>query len=578
MPTTSTIGEGSMLFSFSTGDSVRQIGTKAVQPTASNYSAVVGLLPNVELGLSFLTPSLLNGNISDRSGGGKWAILPERRNGFSFAIGSTDVQGTNRRQTEYATIGQNWGALNVYASYGHGLLKGSMEGASYNFGPEFAVMAEHMSAGTMAGLKGRFLKRFTLAAAIDKHGAPFLGAGYAVPLKSPELPMPSPVKGKELQDKLANRLATLGRGAARVEESDGVWAASYDDVEARNPVPTFARALRLLLDASPTGVKRLRLTVRRYGFDLVTLEGTRSEIHSFCNGWESAADFLASVRLDDGAPKASKAETETKAGETPGALVTFAPGVQYSLGIVDKLPNKEFVRADGIARLPANLLAAAATDVTFNNSLDNSSTITPTQLALYRTDRLAPGLWSMAGVDHSVNEPWAATWQLSYYLPILPLNFKGSASRPFESTFADQHLRFSLEGSLDFYRGEASLFVRRERFLAGDIGNTIGLTRRFGETWLTLQNIDTRDEGVHVRRTGVLFQIPLPGAAVDAGPVRFATASTADFSYLVTPHASPTFGLGVARPNLLSPTADLTARGQLTASFIRQQIESLRTP
>jgi hypothetical protein len=569
-----------MLFGFSAGPWFQQTNSSAALPrSASNYYGLVGLLPNFELGLSFLTPSLFNGQISDRAGAFKWAIVPERPNSFSFAVGSTDFYGTGLRTTQYAVAGQQAGSIQVYGGYAQGLLGGPMAGASAKVDRDLDVIAERVSGTNLAGVKVRLGKRITLAAACNERGGTFLGAGYTVPLKSPELSGPTPATADHPLANLPRRLSSIGHGEARASEDGGEIRASYDDVDARAPIQTLSKALRLCVEAASGSTQRIQLTVRRLGFNLVTISGPFDDIRCFLNGWETAKDFLAAVSIEDGPDQTGPVtEGDKVAGISPSVQVTLNPGIGYSLGILNDLPNKEFIEADGVIRLPAGVLGAVATNVNLHNSLDDSSVVQPPTMAFYRTDNLDAGLWTMVGLDRNIGEPWEATLQGAYFSPELPLHLFGSVSRPLLSDVRAPQVGFSAEADVDFMSGAASLFARRERFLAGDIGDTFGMTRRFGETWLTLEIIDTREDNFHIQRAGVLFSIPLPEAAVGLGPVRVSTAPTTQFSYLEVQHDTPTFGLGVPKQNLLSPTLDLTARGELTSSYIRQRVDSLRIP
>lgn len=571
LPTTSVTPDGWLDFGFSTGQVVRRIRGGTITERPDNYSAVIGFLPGLEVGLSFLTPSLFNGVIDDRSVGFKYAPLQEGRHPFSFAFGTTDIQGTRKRATDYAMVGKRFGSVELYAGATRGLFQGPAGGAMLRLGDRVALMAEKVGDDRRVGMKARVDQRLTLSAAIDTDRKPFFGVGYTAPLGSPTLPDVYPeTTSEDRMEALAQQMAARGKGRAKAHE-DGTWlVASYEDVEARNPVPMLVQVLRQCLQYShPRETKNISLTVQRFGYDLVTLSGPIADVRSFLYGWMTPADFLSSMKIEDGAGPAAKPETTAKAGTPVDVLVSMSPAVSYRLGRKDDLPNRESILTTAVVKLPANFLAAVSGSIVLNDTLDHSPTLPTPSVALYRTDRIGQGMYTMAGVDRIGQGPTAATIQVAYYPPTTPFRLSGAFSQPLES---DQPTSYSVEGGVEAMEGQLSLWARHERFYKGDVGETVGVTRRYGQTWVSLFGLRTRRDGEDLDRVGVLFQLPLPGFSTNLGRVRVATNNIAEFGYRPTIDAQASAGMGTVRPRVLSPDGDLTARGQLTAWFIRKHI------
>lgn len=571
LPTTSVTPEGWLDFGFGTGEVVRQIDRGIIGDRPDNYSAVIGFLPGLEIGLSFLTPSLFNGIIDDRTVGFKFAPLREGPHPFSFAIGSTDVQGTRLRAMDYAMVGKRVGSLEFFAGATRGLIQGAAGGASLQLGSRVAVMAERLGGVERVGLKARVDRRLLVSAAVDRERRAFLGMGYAAPLGSPGLPDVSPSDTSEVRmEALAQHMAARGRGTAKAHQENGWLVASYDDVEARDPVATLVQVLRQCLQyADPRETKHLSITVRRYGFDMVTLTGPIGDFRSFLYGWMTPNDFLRAVTIEDGAGRVPEPIRSEEAGKPVEALISVTPSVAYRLGQRDNLPHRESITGTGVVRLPGNLLAAVASSVVLNDTLDHSPALPTPSFALYRTDRVGDGAYTMAGIDRIGQGPSAATLQVAYYPPTTPFRLTGVVSQPLER---DRRASYSVEGGVEAFEGTLSLWARHERFNRGDVGETIGATRRFGQTWVSLFGLRTRQGSDDLDRVGVLFQLPLPRASIDMGQARIATSNVAEFAYRPTIDAVTSAGMGTVRQRVFSPDGDLTSRGQLTAWYIRKHI------
>ena len=571
LPTTSVTPDGWLDFGFGTGDVVRRINYGATGARADNYSAVIGFLPNLEVGLSFLTPSLFNGVIDDRTVGFKYAPLQEGRHPFSFAFGSTDVQGTRKRATDYAMLGKRFGSLELYAGATRGLTKGAAGGAMLRINDRVALMAEKVGDEKRIGMKARVDRRLVLSAAIDTERKPFFGIGYAAPLGSPTPADVYPqTTSEDRMEALAQQMVARGKGRAKAHEEGDWLVASYEDVEARHPVDTLMQVLRQCLQYShPRQTKNVSLSVQRFGYDLVTISGPIADIRSFLYGWMTPADFLNSVKIEDGAGPAPKSEAAKKAGSPVDVLVSMSPSVAYRLGRRDDLPTRESILTTAVVKLPANLIASVSGSVVLNDTLDHSPTLPTPSMALYRTDQMGQGLYTMAGVDRIGNGPTSGTLQVAYYPPATPFRLSGTVSQPLES---DRTTSYAVEGGIEALEGKLSLWARHERFSRGDIGETVGMTRRYGQTWVSLFGLRTRQGSSDLERVGVVFQLPLPGLSANVGRVRVATNNIAEFAYRPTVDAVGSAGMGVSRPRVFTPDVDLTARGQLTAWFLRKQI------
>jgi hypothetical protein len=570
MPTTNVLSEGSLALGFSDGFLVRADMRRPANPKAGVYSAVVGFVPGLELGASFMTPSPFNGILDDRSVALKYAPLTEPRNGFSLAFGSTDVSGTKLRASEYVVVGKRLGSVRIYGGVANGLLKGPMLGGTWEVAPSLQLSAERVRGEALAGVRINLKGRWSASAAADTKGRPFWSLGLTVPLRTEPMACAQARLGESGAEALAKALAKLGRGSAEAK-IDGDWlSARYEDADARDPVATLGHALRLALGATSEEVPNLRLTVRRYGRDLVQLSGPAVVFRSFLQGFSDQDEFLRSVSIEDGGgePFEGSARAPSK------LLVTIQPGIDYRLGVRDHLLHREWLRAKAIAPLPLNLTAAVAVDLNLHDSLQQGAAVPSPAFGLYRTDRLASGTWTMLGIERDFDDVPAASLQFAHYSPLAPFRVLATVATALDRS-EDGRVRFALDGSFEALHGSLSLWARHERFRAGDVGQTLGATRRFGQTWVSVFHTRTRDGGETLNRVGVEFRIPLPAGEANLGPVRFATASEATFRYQPTLDAVFSGGRGIRRNPVASFDTDITARGQLTSWYVSQHIGEL---
>lgn len=580
MPTTHVVREGELALGFANGSLSRELSRSPADTSKTSiYSVAIGFLPGLEVGASFMTASPFNGIIDDRSTSFKYALLSEGRAPFSLAFGTTDMGGTRRRATDYVVAGKRVGGLNLYGGVGRGLMQGVMAGASLDINQNLQLMAERTGGTAAGGVRVRFGDRWTASAGLDEDGRPQLAAGISIPLGTRLGPQSDDTVEDPAGD-LARRLAALGRGAADVQDQGDWLVAKYDDVEARDPVTTLGEALRLAVQAAGKKHANVRVVVRRFGRDLVSISGPMQDIRSFFLGWTGEREFLNSVTIEDGSGSSQSSgqstEPAARAGRAPTALVTVRPTVDYQLGRQDVLPNRESIDAKVLLPLPYNLFAAAGIQTNVNNSIDDRPTVPSPALGLYHVGRWGGGFMSALGVERSDIEPASGTLRVAYYPPNTPFRFQGDVARPLEGN--DKDTRYALEAGVEAMRGTLSLWARHERFSLGDKGETMGATRRFGQTWVSLFGLQsrTKDTGEILRRVGVNFEFPLPGARVDVGPVRVATAPSANFVYQPTIHAQAAQGRAIRRVPLFSPDGDLSERGQLTAWFVRQHLDRLR--
>lgn len=573
LPTTSVLDEGTMLLSYAAGDAVRRGALRSVSDRGASYGARIGFLPHLEVGTSFLTASPFNGMIDDRAVSFKYAVLPPGP-GLSLAVGSTDVQGTRRRATDYGIVGKRLGPLNLYAGYGRGKLTGFMAGLSYRVTPDLLVTAEHIGGLAMLGAKGRFAGRFSAALGIDAHRNPVIGLGYVSPLRSPN------AKAGEPTDDLtpagvAVRLSDLCHGEATATLSDGELIVAYDDIEARDPVRTLGLALDLCTQVPAEEAERVRVTVRRFGIDRVTLAGPMPLVRSFLQGLTDPDDFLREMQVTDGGSGTNREETPTThSGETPALLITLEPELGYRLGVQDSLPNKESLLTKGVAPLPFGLLGAVSTQVNLHNDLDDEPSVRTPDIGVFYPRSWGSGLWTLAGIEAARGRSASAELQASYLPPTSPFWFSGQFRQP---THADEKSSYAAHAQWEMRGGNLGLWGRYEKFAAGDTGFSYGATRRFGQNWITLRVQRTSLDGDSVKQVGFFFQGSLPRYGVDAGRVRLTTAESATFAYQATLHVAKSRGMGVTQRPLLSLDGELSTRNQLNAAFVRRQVTRLRT-
>lgn len=575
LPTTAVTPEGEIAFSFANGELVQETihGYRRLDPRGSSYNATLGFLPGLELGVSFNTPSLFNGIIDDRAVAAKYRLLSEPNAPISLAIGSTDVQGTRLRATDYAVAGKHFGNLDIYAGYARGLRAGEMGGGSLNIARNLQIAAERDGNESLIGLRSQLGRRVAISGALDENKRPFAGISYAVPIASPSRSEATDGEKGDGTDALVRRIVPLCGGTAEVHEYNKRLIVRYEDVQARDPVRTFAMVLRLCLRYATDSTNQLTVTVSRFGRDMVTLSGPIRDIYAYVHGWSTIDRFFKSVSLIDGSPNDGESEQgpSSEAGENPGVQITLAPSIGYRLGIQNELPNQEWITAKAVAPLPLDLIAVASKDIDINNNLQSASRGAGSNVGLYRTDLLDRQTRTMVGIDKYGLGPWAATAEFAHYWRSLPISATGYVSQPITNTLGERQLRYGLQGGVDAMHGSLEIFARQEVFSGGDAGATIGATRRFGQTYVSITTLNTKEGPVNLRKAGITFQIPLPEATERLGPVQIASANTFDFGYTPTIHATFADGMGVPRALLLTPDNDLTARSQLTAWFFRQQ-------
>lgn len=577
LPTTSITPEGSMTFSYAGGRIVTERARGRILPdTVSDYSFKMGFLPNLEVGLSLLMNSPFNGIINDRAVAAKVAAPQSWSLPFDLAVGSTDLIGTRKRSTDYLVLGKTLGSLELYAGYGRGFLSGEMGGLQFNVTPALAVAAEQTGGKSMAGVKARLGSRIAAAAALDQQRRGYVSMSYTVPLHTP-LPDERYGQGGESgPDRLARQLAAIGNGHASVEEAGNRWIASYDDVDARDPIETLGMALRRAVDYVPHSIQTLSVTVRRLDTDLVTIEGPVSSIRMFLQGLLEVNDFLSDVSIRDGGPDKQTEPRSSLAehGSTPRANLTVHPEVRYQLGVRDYFPNHEYLVVQGTATLPFNLLLAANAQVTLNNSLDQSPVLPTPSVGLYRAHRFSQGARAMFGLERMGSGSWFASGQLALSPTAVPVTLEATYKAALERG-NDPSAIWNVETAMDAWQGQLRLWAKYGTFRYGDSGVTVGMTRRFGRTEVSLIALQSEDDRRRVRRGGIEIQIPLPEYSHRAGGVQVGLANTAPFSYRPTEDASPSFNFGTPYRDIAS-IGDLTAYGRLTAAYVRQAAERLK--
>jgi hypothetical protein len=572
-PSSRALAEGRLSLGFGSGPGVvRQIQGAPVRKRSDNYSAVLGFLPGLELGLSLLTPSPFNGYFDDRAVSVKWAPLREARHGLSFAVGSTDVHGTNRRTSRYAMVGKHFGRLGVDLGWMSEAFEGPAVAAKLDLGKGFAAIGEVVDETSRFGLTVN-AGRFCLSAAYDSEDSPFVGITYAMPVEYKDRASSHQMSSSiDSEKELAAALARIGHGSAEAVLQDDILYAAYDDVEVRDPVETLDAALRACA-ALPTSAKRLHLVVRRFGVSVLTFACSLRELAAFQAGSVPIDTFADRLDVHDGGV-ARLPGRSTKAGRVAAPFIGVTPRVDYRLGLVDDLPNAQVIENQVVMPLPANLIATARADLHLSDSLENRPFATTPSVGLYRAEKLDSGVWAMAGVERVNREPWVASLSLTY----LPSKSAFRAEGRMGVTLEDRDLYqepYSIEAGLETPDGRLYGFFRHERFEKGDTGETAGVTRRFGQTWITVQALRTRAPNEEFDRVGVFFQIPLPRFAARSGSAAIATAPFMNFRYNPRTDVRSSLGYGEVRPSVYEPVRDLTARGQLTARFVLQNLARL---
>lgn len=567
MPTTEVTNDGQMTFGIGTGKIVPNLTVFQPSPQSDNYSATVGFLPGLEVGLSFLTPSLFNGITEDRTVSAKYRIPLPSSTGWSVAIGSTDVQGTRRRATDYVVAGKQLGLVTAYLGAARGEFKGAMGGVSLRINSYVALAAERTRSLSIGGVRANW-KNLSATVGLDQNRRTIAGAGYAICLGRTHFEPEG--KATDSPFALANRLGEIAHGDAHAELVDDEIRASYEDVDARHPVQTLAAALHTLVESS-TDAKRVRLTVMRFGVALVTLSGRIDQIRSYLQGYSDDREFLQNVKIES----AKDASNSDDAPPALSTLVSVAPVLHYQLGVQDKLPNSEGLRFRSFTSLPFGLVGATLAEVNVNNSFGTRGNAPQPTFGLYKIAPAGNDLQLMGGLEKNNDLRESGAIEFSYRPSHEPFWIEGGYRRSFSSQASTKDRRFIGAGiNVD---PTLYLWVRNEKFQAGDVGNSFGASRRFGDLRLNFDVLKTRDpSGGSIHRLGVVFQIPLPDYGINYDRIRVATANYGEFSYHPTVHATATLGRGVSPTSVLSLADDIQGRRDLTAQYVRESIKQLR--
>jgi len=562
LPTTEVIGDGKMGFGFGAGPLVREVTIQPVSANSSAYATTLGFLPGLEVGLSFLTPAPFNGILSDRTVSAKYAVKMPSQSGYSFAFGSTDVQGTRRRAADYVVAGRKFGALSTYAGLSRGYFAGGMFGVSWAPTSKLAIQAEQTGSVAIAGLRAQPIKNWSLSAGVDNHGRALMGTQFAIGLGGDS--HQAVQTNAATEEDLSKALAEIAHGKASAVITQKELVADYDDVEARTPMPTLSAALRACVE-SALPIKNLRLTVWRMGIPMVTISGPVDAIRSYLQGFSSREDFLHAVEItpgssDNGEPK----------GHSPSTLVTLAPGISYRLGTQDSLPNSEWIQARTVTRLPLGFIAASVAETNVNNSFGQSGNPPSASYGLYKAAQFRDVSF-LAGLERTPELDGSGKFEVAYRPLGTPLSLFAGYRRSFQNDKVRHYVQlgYDLTSSLN-------LWARNERFQEGDLGTSVGATRRFGELRVTLQALRTSNSNESLKQVGVLFQLPLPNYSRDFGGARIGTARYAEFSYRPTIHAEPVHGLADPPKVVFSLADQIQARGELSAQYVRNSIERLR--
>ena len=571
MPGSAVIPEGDMQFSFATGAAIpRQDLINLVSPQSDNYTSLIGILPGCEVGLSFLLASPLNGNIDDRTVAVKYSPPGVRPLGFNVALGNTDVHGTGRRGSRYVVAGRQFGDLSLDLGYLFGNQEGVAVGGKLRVRRNLGLMAELCGGVSRGGLYAS-VGRATVTAGYGSDKAPVASFSYTFPLRNEPRGPKEGENPSATPHLLAGEISKIGGGRAEAIVHMEKLFVSYEDVEGRDPVATLGRVLRACL-AYQEPYRRVRVTVRRLGQELLTLECLAKDLRGFMDDPDEAGYFGEHVTIVNGSMGEIPAAT-AKAGRMTNAIVTVRPTVKYRLGTKDQLPHTEYLETKLTAVLPGKLLATVAANAAVNQRYTDAPFLESPTFSLYRAEPVRRDLWAMGGLERVANEPLAAGVQFSY----LPKGlFRASAriSQNLEDT--NREPTYAVEAGLEDPKGSYYGFARTEKFRLGDTGQTFGLTRRFGQTWVTLQSIRTNNSYEDIERVGVNFQIPLPGGLFRSRGVAFTAAPTTNFSYNPRTAPRPSLGAGEPRPSVFSVEEDLTFRGQLTERFLRQHLLRLR--
>lgn len=566
LPTTEVTRDGEMVFGIGTGAIVPDVTVKEVSPQSDNYSAMVGFLPGLEVGLSFLTPSLFNGIIEDRTVAVKYQIPLPQALGWSVALGSTDVDGTRRRASDYVVAGKRLGAFSATLGAARGELRGAMGGLSWRLNPYVSLAAERTGSLTIAGVQGHW-RNLAATAGIDQNRRTIAGAAYAISLGRTRLEPEA--SSTDSPQALADRASRIGQGDASAELIGDELNLTYEDVDARHPIQTLAAILQAAVESDPRA-KHLKLTVMRFGIPLVTMSGRMDQIRSYLQGYSDDKEFLRNVEI----VSAKNGGDDENAPAPLTTLVTMAPVLHYELGVQNSLPNSEGVRFRSFTNLPLGLIGATLSEVNLNNSFGSRGNAPAASFGIYKVAPLSTDLHIMAGLERTPELKESGAFEIAYRPSNTSMWIEGGYRHTFSSDITNRERRFITVGA----NINPTLYVwaRNEKFQGGDTGNSIGAGRRFGDTRINLDELIVRDSNGDYKRLGVIFQLPLPNLGANFGRVRVATANYGEFSYRPSVHVTAALGRGISPTSVLSLTEDVQGRRDLTAQYVREAIKQLR--
>lgn len=530
-----------------------------------------GFLPWAEVGFAgyYFLPERFS--FDDRAVSVKASVpLP---GGVRVGAGVTDLTGTRKSAAEYVVASAPVGRSNVTLGYGRREFPGLFGGVYHPLSHRLAAMAEFDGKEWLAGLELRNLGPVWAKAGVSERGYVGYAAGVAVPLQGPrkELPairtevLPGPV------ELLGMMLEDVGFRDVQIAREGALLSVRFTNVRRLDELAAFAQALALGAEFAPRNVERLRIVTLQDRVGVLTLTVDRANHLAFLNGEMEADAFAGMLEIDYGDGFAGVLEWTGRAWT--GVDLAIAPRIEYRLGGVGRLPNKESAVFAATRVLGRGWALSGQASLPVNNSLDQDNGLQGERLTLDHT-RSAGGVLIRATAGYFGDAGSGAQVEAS-------LPFAEGRGEVFGSGAAVSARGRSNPWEVGGVWREPSLGLTARAsyrsFLQGDRGPYVELTRKFDRADVTLFAGQTENLLGNVNYGGALLRFPLGmDRGPTDGPVRVRAADDFPFRYRATQDARPLMGaletLDAQRPL----DRDARARDQLHPAYIRANAHRLR--
>ena len=568
------------------------------------FANAIGFLPQVEFNLSLSNP---NSN-DDLAVGGKAQIFREWRSRPALAVGIFDTKSTTVRQSQYIAASKHFldGRLNGTIGYLTGGARGAYGGVEAGIIPHLSGVVEYDSKDVNYGVRTAFDHNYFQAGAMHLKEGWALQLGLQFPLStvskppaSVELPPTPPAEAAAALKTIQNQLVKIGLEDVTAQESTNAPRCveiSYDNRSfPHSEVDALANVLAAGADNAPADAVCVTAVAKRDNLPALQFSCPLSDYRNFMAGRMDAKTFKRSVKVKFTSAEAPPGPATAQTGEAassygrgdlilhPGVLTEIATenylfGVDLLLQPELYLPIDRGIAISSFATIPlTGPLAARSNQPFLGSGLDNPHARLE-QASIHETWRPDPRF---------VARVWGGRF---------PGMLQGAYSEalllPGSGRFIGRLSGGSLQPvgssqSQSTYVGEARYYfpslnfeaaATTGKYLDGDTGETLALTRRFGYT----------DFSIEVRKTtngkaGVVsFSVPIGPAHLSQRPSLLRIRPPDFFNYsqrslLQTPNY---VAIAAITGNQLEPADSLTRtfldNDKMTPAYVLRSLPELR--